>query len=746
MEQTLSFEARLTIDGTAYDVLRLTCEEALDSVPSVTCELTDRSGGPAPSALIGKPLSLAFARGDTQEERQFVGIVVSASRRTASGDEETATHVIARPRLFRLSQRQDLRVFQDMAVPDIVKQVLSAAGIPEADQDWHLDGSYPKRIYTTQHRETDLEFVRRLLSEEGIAFVVDGSSGTDRVRFFDADLGAIEGETRLVHRPADGLSPAHDAVSIERHRAGTAPGRVHLRDHDFEKPRVKLDSKAEAGSAAEKPLEVFVYPGRFRESADGDRYARVLLQSLRARRETVTGVANVPRLLPGHRFSLDEHPYSALNREYLVLATTLHFEGIRHQGRAAEAGNRSRISFEAAPVGEDAYRPPRAARAQASPGVQAAFITGPSGKEIHPDEHARVKVRFPWDRSGKTDDTSSLWVRTCQLPLGGSMLTPRVGWESQVAFSEGDVDRPYVFGRMYNAKTPPPYSLPENKTRMSIQTATTPGGGSVNEIRMEDKAGDEEMFMNASRDCSVSAGNNATESVGNNESRSIGSNQTLAVTDSMQANVGADQKVSIAADQFVNVETFLVEQVGSHSLAIGGNRDIKAGGDHNRTISGASTLDIGGMEVDLVAGSVDVMALATMDDSVGAALVEMTASNRTLAVQGDHTENAGAAKIVLASGGRAVEVGGTLNHKVAGAVITSISGTRADASKGAYTEVAGGAQIIKANVVMFEAEDLLSVVMGGSTLTLTPASVSIAGTSITLDGEVVEEAAMVVDN
>ena len=375
-----------------------------------------------------------------------------------------------------------------------------------------------------------------------------------------------------------------------------------------------------------------------------------------------------------------------------------------------------------------------------------AVTTGPAGKEIYPDKDGRVKVIFPWDRLGKPDDTSSLWIRTCQLPLGGSMLTPRVGWEVYLNFTDGDPDIPFVFGRMYNGKVPPPYELPRYKTRMSIQTATTPGGGSTNEIRMDDTAGKEEMFMNASKDASVSAGNNATESVGNNETRAIGANQSLAVTDSMSANIGANQSLSVGANQTVHVSTFMVDQVGSHSLTIGGNRDLKAGGDHKRTVAGASKLSIGGMQVDLVAGSADENGLATMDDHVGAALVELSASNRTVTVTGSRKETAGAAKLVISGGGRAVTVGGGLTHKVAGAILTKIGGDRSDSSSADFLEVAGGAQIIKAVNVTFEAESLLSVVMGASTITLTKASVSIAGTKITLDGEVADEGVLVVDN
>ena len=374
------------------------------------------------------------------------------------------------------------------------------------------------------------------------------------------------------------------------------------------------------------------------------------------------------------------------------------------------------------------------------------MTTGAPGEEIHPDEHGRVKVQFFWDRLGKKDDTSSLWIRTCQIPLGGIMLTPRVNWEVYFNFTEGDPDLPFVFGRLYNAKTPPPYSLPKEKTKMSIQTSTTPGGGSVNEIRMDDKAGSEEMHMNASKDASVSAGNNATESIGNNETRTIGSNQNLAVTDSMSAKIGANQTMMVSGTQTVHVGTFMGDEVGSHSLVIGGSRDLKAGGDHKRAVTGASTLAVGGMQIDLVAGSVDEQGLATMEDHVGAALIELTASDRTMTVKGSRTEKAGAAKVILSSGGRAVQVGGSLKQNVVGAILTKISGDRSDSSSADFMEVAGGAQLVTATNVVFQADNLLSVIMGASTITLTPASVSIAGTKITLDGECEDEGVLVTDN
>ena len=744
MADPRQLDCTLAIDGQELHVLVLDAHEALDELGAIHAFVTDPSGGPDPAAVIGKKVEITVSHAGGGDTRKLAGAIVEAERTSETGDDkegdDRGTEITIRPRLWRLGQRTNCRTFQDLTAPEIVKKVLETAGFSAADQSWKLTGDYPKRVYTAQYRETDLAFVLRLLSEEGIAFAVDSSTGVDVVTFFEGDLGDIEGDKSVPFALGDGLHTDRDAIGGVRQEKSTAPGKVHLRDYDFTHPRLNLDARAEGDNPRESGLEVYAYPGRFTDPAVGQRYAEVLKDSVRARREIVYAITSSLRLSPGQRFELDGHPYGALNREYLVVGHRLVYEA-----RRARSEGRTRIEITATPTAETRYRPPRLPRAVSAPGAQVATVSGPPGSEIHPDEHGRVKVLFPWDREGKADETSSLWIRTCQVPLGGSMLTPRVGFEVHLDFIDGDPDQPLVSGRLYNAEKPPPYALPKHKTRMSIQTATTPGGGSTNEIRMDDKAGSEEVFMNASKDASMSAGNNSTESVGNNETRSIGANQSLAVTDSMEASVGANQTYGIGGNQSVHVSTFMVDDVGSHSLSIGGGRDLKAGGDHKRTVTGASTLTVGGLQVDLVAGTVDEKGLATMDEKIGAALVEMTAANRTLMIKGARTETAGAVKVVLAAGGRAVEVGGSLKQKVGGAILTKIAADRMDESAGDFLEIAAGAQLIKADNVVFEATSLLSVVMGASTITLTPASVSIAGTNIKLDGET-DELGIVKDN
>ena len=193
MADAIEIERHLTIDGTEYDVLQFETREALDEIGMIRCEISDRAGGPDPATLLDKPLVLQLSRVNGDQARTLAGYVVEAESTTTRGNHETGTTVTARPRLFRLTQRADCRVFQDVTAPDIVKQVLTLAGLPADAQAWKTTGTYPKRVYTAQYRETDFDFIERLLSEEGIAFAVDCSSGKDVVTFFDTDLGDVEG-------------------------------------------------------------------------------------------------------------------------------------------------------------------------------------------------------------------------------------------------------------------------------------------------------------------------------------------------------------------------------------------------------------------------------------------------------------------------------------------------------------------------------------------------------------------------
>lgn len=736
-------DATLTVDGDHYDVVRYQLMEGLCELGGLDVELV-RYGvdaeQPTPEKLVGKDVVFTLKRAQTSDEREFSGIVESAERRVAHDDVVSVEiHVV--PRLWWLAKRADCRVFQQMSVPDIVKKVLTDAAVPEGQQSWQLSGSYPKRTYCVQYRETDLDFVQRLLAEEGIWFAVHMHDEEDHVVFCDDPGGAgnIAGETELRFDSGMGVESQTASVLNLEQVQSTRSDKVYLRDYDPAKPKVWPDAKAESTDDGKHSAEVYEWPGRFVDDSVGKRYAETLLQSMQAERDVVQGSSGVLSLVPGLCFSVDEHPYSPLNQEYLVRRVVISGSHPRQfVGGEREDEVYYQCQFEALPTKRVDYRPPRRERARLVPGLQTAWTTGPAGDEIHVDENGQVIAQFNWDRLGKKDEHSSRWMRTSQLSTGGAMLLPRVGWEVTVAYRDGDVDRPYVMARLYNGVNEPPYKLPDHKGSSAIQTATTPGGGSSNELRMGDDKGSESVFMNGSYDMTIDVNNSTTSSVGNNLTKKVGSNQAVNVTDSVKKKVGAGQTVTIGGNQSLVVNTYMVEDVsGSHTLGVGGNRTMMTGGDHKKKVAGSSSLTVTGMHTDLVAGAVVDSTLGSMTHNVGAALVEMTGGDRAFVVGPANTENTGAVKIIAAKGGRGVQVKGALTQMVGGAAINSIKGDREDKAGATLTEIAAGAEFVKADKISFEADGMLTLVMGASILMLSPAMVMLTGASAKFDGDVV---------
>ena len=748
-DQNVFVEVRISVAGIVYRALQYELSEGLSRVSRLSCEiLGDAADAPEPGDLIGKSAELVIKRSDGSSRRSFVGEVVEAERAPREDGVRTVQLEIA-PTLWRLGKRADCRIFQKLGVVDIVKNVLEGGGVLPGQQRWKVSESHPEREYTVQYRETDLEFILRLLSEEGIYFAVHFEDGKDILVLGDdpRGLGDIDGEKSLGFLAEMGFQGATDHVARVSRKHRITSDKVTLRDYDSDRPRLKVEAKVEGKDPGGHTLEVYQYPGRFTDAAVGNQRAKVLLDSIQAERDVVRGETGALTLFPGLRFAVERHPYDPLNQEYLVTGVHIEWSLPRHGATDGGGAPRYACQFEAIPTSTSPFRPPRRAREAAIPGAQTAVTTGASGQEIHVNEGGQVKVQFPWDRLQKKDDGASRWIRTSQLALGGSMFLPRVGWEVSVRHLDGDADRPLVMGRMYNAATPPPYALPENKERSSIQTATSPGGGSSNEIRMHDAKGKEEMFMNGSKDMSTDVKNSTTESVGGSSAKKVGGDQAKNVTNSVTATVGGGQSIAVGGNQTTHVETFMVDDVGGgHSLDIGGNRTMMIGGDHKRDVGGDSTLTVGGNSIDLVVGSVTDKTLADMSHDVAAALIELTAANRSVSVGTDYKETTGAVKVIAVAGARAVKVGATMSQKVGGAIINSANGNRVDTAAGSYTEVAAGAHIIKAASVTFEAKSMLSIIMGASTLTLMPAAVAITGVSVKFDGDVDDAGVLVIDN
>ncbi|HHH27770.1 MAG TPA: type VI secretion system tip protein VgrG, partial [Polyangiaceae bacterium] len=612
--------------------------------------------------------------------------------------------IVSKLALLRLGR--DHRIFQEKSVSEVVDDVLGRAGLADL-VDWSTNTTYEPHKNIVQYAESDLSFVQRLLAEEGIGYANENDDAGEHIVFFDDDTA---------HQPVreDSLLRWIDvgdlgSVGIEWLEVGLRrrSDQVMQNDYDLARPAGDLRTTAEAPDATAR--EVYSHPGSYIDSGRGQRLTDRLLEQLRVDAHTMRAATNVIHAAPGHFFTASGAARSELDRDYLITE-------VRHRLSVSDAEGTYDNTIRGVPL-EVAHRPTRPPSV-AIPGVQHALVTVPGGEEIHADEHGRSKVRFLWDRSGVTDDKSSTWLRVGQLALGGSMILPRVDFEVLVDLEMGDLDRPAISGHLYNAELAPPYALPEGCTVSSLQTATTGGGPGANELRFEDSAGGEEVFINASKDMTVSVENDTTWQVGNNQCQDVGSNASIAVTSNHDASVVGSRSLSIGANQDINVAGELGDGTGGAlSLTIGANRMIKAGGDHTEDVGGALSRSVGSLQsLTGIAGYArTVTGNATID--VGAVWAEICGAARGTDIKTSYTETVGALKFIKAKN-LSVNCDGAYVMKAAAELIKA-GGGRTDDAKGAVALTAGAAFQVKATNIVFEAKSKLVFRGGAGVIELT---------------------------
>jgi type VI secretion system secreted protein VgrG len=390
------------------------------------------------------------------------------------------------PWLWFLTRTSDCRIFQEKKVPEIVKQIFNDQGFSDIED--RLSGSYQTLIYCVQYRETDFAFVSRLMEQEGIYYYFRHKKGKCTIVLCDS---LSKHDPFSGYEKIDFAPDANSSVIPERIHAWTLDkqvrsGKFAHTDYNFTKPSTSLMSAEENPKGhARANYEVYEYPGRYPEKADGDKYAKVRMEALAQPHEICRGQSDARGVCAGHLFSLAKHTRGDQNREYLVESTQYQVaaDGYETSGEQEES---CACTFTAIP-GNVQFRPARTTPKPAIHGTQTAVVTGPSGEEIHTDEHGRVKVQFHWDREGNFDENSSCWIRVSQQWAGagwGAMFIPHIGQEVIVDFEEGDPDRPLITGRVYNGNNQPADALPDEKTKSVLRSRND------NDIVIEDKEGD----------------------------------------------------------------------------------------------------------------------------------------------------------------------------------------------------------------------------------------------------------------
>ena len=726
--------AELTISGHAFEVSRAHGRLALDEAYELRAEVFVRGAPPGMADIIGQPYEL-LVRDPHERTMTVTGFVIGVERLAAGVVDASRLSLTLGSPVAPLGIGRESRVYQETTAVDAVKDVLARAGV--GDSEWRTTASYATRPYIAQYRESDWDFVERMLDEEGIYYWFEHGDGPTKIVFADDSTQAadLDGGAELPFSDGAQLMATREAVYGVRRRAAVVHDAVRLRDYNFDKPRLVLDAKAGDGKR-----EIYDFPGRFAVPADGDHLARVRLEASQAQRVFVSGAASTTRLRVGRVLELSEHPLSALNGRLLVVAVD--YRAVEPRGTAALEHEGLQLSFRAIPVATP-YRPRRHAAVVRDPGgLETGVVVGAPGEEIHPDGTGRVRVQFYWDRVGQRDDKASTWMRVGQFPLGGSMILPRIGWDVAVHHHEGDIDAPFISGHLYDGQFPVPYALPANKTRTAWQTATTPGGGSSNEIRYEDKKGNEEIFLDASFDMNVVVGDNKMENVGVDLTETIGSNLDVKIGSNHQVGVKTNQDVTIGGDESLTVS-------GNRAVAVSSSESTTIGGSRSVTVTRGSTIDakagrtvtIGGSMTAASALSVSRTVLGSLTVNIGGSWIRAAAAGLSDITGGAVAETVGGAKIAAGAAGCSVGVKGAAAETVGGAYVITAGKNAGESSTGAMAITVGGALLANAPSIEMEADNEISFRVGGSTLTIKPSSVEVKSPSVLAPGAAITKKA-----
>jgi type VI secretion system secreted protein VgrG len=589
---------------------RMSATEAMSQCYELNLTLFSAKGDLNPDTILGKPLAINMTVGEPIAQRYFHGLVTDFAQ--AGYDNQLHEYrATVRPWLWFLTRSADCRVFQSKTVPDIFKEVCSNAGF--SDYKLALSGSYDPWDYCVQYRESDFNFVSRLLEHEGIFYYFEHTASKHTLVLCD-DAGQLTPASGYASVPY--FPPVDPTARRERDHLDTwvfqksfQPAAYATRDYDFKTPTPVLAGTSTISRKHEASrYEVFEYPASTatQSSAALEKNAKIRVQELQVSQMTARGGGNAAGLATGKLFKLTGYPRSDLNIQYVVTSTSIELLSDSYQTGMSSGGEQFTIALEAVDARE-AYRPQRVTVKPLVFGTQTAVVVGPKGEEIYTDEHSRVKVQFHWDRYGKLDENSSCWVRVGHAAAGksfGALQIPRIGQEVIVTFLEGDPDRPLIIGSVYNGSNKPPYALPANKTQsgMKSRSSMSGTGENFNEIRFEDKKGAEQLFIHAEMNQDIEVEKDETHSVGNDRKKDIKHDEITTIGNDRTEKVAQNEKISIGKNRDINVdgaETAAVKLDRTHTVGknetikVDADQNVKVGKDHDLNVGAAQKITVG---------------------------------------------------------------------------------------------------------------------------------------------------------
>ena len=540
--------AQLPADGLLFR--RLTGHEALSQPFELEAELLSTDARIDRHALLGQPVTFTLPTDGLMSAlspRYLNGKITRVAVRSEelNGTRYAVYALRVEPDLWPMRRDRNLRIFQSQTVPQIVQTLLKEYGV---NVESRLAGSYRVWEYCVQYQESSLDFISRLMELEGIYYffrheaerhVMVLCDGPDQHQAFPGY------ETIAYHVTASGGVVAEEGISQWSLAESVTPGIYSTDDYDFRKPNAwMLQARQNPASPVPGAVDVYDWPGHFVEHSHGESYARIRQEVWQAEHHRVSGSGTATGIAPGFTFSILNAPHFSDNGEYLVTSATYDFaENSYASGDGGDS--RHNIDFTVLPSSVTWRTPPETPWPKTH-GPQTAKVVGPAGESIWTDRYGRVKVKFHWDRLAKGDDTSSCWVRVSSAWAGqgfGGVQIPRVNDEVVVDFINGDPDRPLIIGRVYNEASMPPWALPAAATQMGFLSRSKDGtADTANALRFEDKAGEEQVWLQAQRNLDTHVKNDESHNVVNNQIITVGANHDTRVQGDHSIGTQGDSK------------------------------------------------------------------------------------------------------------------------------------------------------------------------------------------------------------
>jgi type VI secretion system secreted protein VgrG len=640
---------------------RMSFTEELGHLFECNVELVSEHNSIKAADILGQNVTIRLDLPETFSKRYFNGFVCRFQQ-TGQVDSLTSYHAVVRPWLWFLSRTADCRIFQEKTVPDIIMDIFRENGF--VDFEDKLTEEYRLWTYCVQFRETDFNFVSRLMEQEGIYYYFKHTSGKHTLVLSDSYSShePFPGYEVIPYYPpvVDGFRDREHINDWEISHQVQSVACV-LDDYDYERPLAELAANSTIPREHAHALyEIYDFPGEYSEVNDGEKYARTRIEELQARYEQLSGSGDARGLSVGALFSLSGYPRFDQDREYLVESARHEVEVAGYEANAPAPEAVYTCDFTAI----DAKQNFRSARTTPKPcvqGPQTAVVVGPPGEEIWTDDQGRVICQFHWDREGKMDENSSCWIRVSQVHAGksfGGIDIPRIGEEVIVSFIDGDPDRPIVTGRVYNGANKPPNTLPAAGMISGLKSNSTPGGGGNNSFMLDDTKGNEAVTTHAQY--------NMDTTVGNDQTNTITNNKTNTVNNSFTETIKNNANITIAQGNY------------SHNVAVGTATYHVTGAVAENFDATQATTVVGNITIKSTNGEITVDAANKITLKTGASSIEMDSSGNIKISAVNVTIN-GSANVTTS--GQIVSSEATAQHQIKGAIVES-DGTATNTVKG----------------------------------------------------------------